>query len=253
MDLKSALKEQTTGIATTASEPSIAETLSDLSADMETKRTRPRAFVASVVSLSADHAMASVKLCTGSIIDVPLSVLKKVKHLGTVSTDEECLGLAVGEIDASTAVGKLIEQMARELERLSRSLDSARDGAPVTGAHVGEEPTPPEVASNANPSQTIAPFNSVLPPITVKIQVNGIAGNPYRPGVVVYQAPPYQYFSEWEVLALQNCFFKSPPIQVDSPVGHELHFFPEAAHGTLLGTPYSATITLYVVLVQRTT
>src|SRR5437764_1184215 len=93
------------------------EAMSELAAGITTGQVRAPNFVTSVVSISKDRSSVKVKLCTGSLMDVPVSILKNVTHLGTVTNEEECLGIASGEIDVSTDIGKLIQTMAREIHR----------------------------------------------------------------------------------------------------------------------------------------
>jgi hypothetical protein len=235
----------------------VEQALSDLATGLKTEQARLPRWVASVVAIAEDHTSAKVKLCTGGLIDVPISILRKVTHLGTVTSWDECLGIASAEIDVSTDVGVLIQQMALEIYRLSRSFEAARGGLQrLQGTDINNVSAPFEKTPVARPKSDVAPSDTVLPQEFPKIQFNGIAGDPYRPYFVFYAAPAHQYINEWEVISLQNCFFRSPPIigGIDfdgKTLG--LQFFPEAAHGTPVGSPYTATITLQVVLVQRTT
>ena len=96
--------------------------ISAIATGISTEQARQPVFAASVVSIAPDRSMAKVKLCTGSVLDVPMSLLKKVTHRGTATSGEESLGLASAEIDVSTDVGMLVQQMAREVERLSRAI-----------------------------------------------------------------------------------------------------------------------------------
>ncbi len=235
------------------------QALSDLAKAIKIQQVCAPIFVTSVLSISEDHSSAKVKLCTGSIIDVPKSVLKNVTYLGTVTCGDETRGIASGEIDISTDVGKLIQQMANEIIRLSGTVKSSQEALRrLQNTTTGQVSSLSEEESQAvrlKPKQT--PFDTVLPGTVIKIPFQGVAGNLNNPFFFVfYAAPAHQYIQEWEVLAHPNCFFVSPPIvggiDTDGKV-LGLQFFPDAPHGTPLGTPYSATINLYVVLVQRTT
>jgi hypothetical protein len=52
----------------------------------------------------------------------PISILRNVFPLGVVESDQVRFAIASGEIDVSTDVGKLIYEMATEIDRLARSL-----------------------------------------------------------------------------------------------------------------------------------
>ena len=220
--------------------------ISAIATGISTEQARQPVFAASVVSIAPDRSMAKVKLCTGSVLDVPMSLLKKVTHRGTATSGEESLGLASAEIDVSTDVGMLVQQMAREVERLSRALQTAKERLRIAQS----------TETNAEPATSAIPFDVVLPPTGVKISFDGIAGNPDRPAFVFYQAPPFQYIQDWEVVGIVNCYFKFPPIVggIDAE-GRTLglQFFPDARHGTPLGTPYTGSIIVNVTLVQLTT
>jgi hypothetical protein len=97
--------------------------LSELRKQIETGRSGGRRFTLQVNSVSADDNHFKVQLCTGTVMDVPASIVKEVISLGTV----ECpggvrKGLASGEVDTSTDAGKVINQMAIEIERLACKL-----------------------------------------------------------------------------------------------------------------------------------
>lgn len=247
--------KETTAVALKNSQSTVEQVLSAIATGISTEQARPPVFAASVVSIAADRSMAKVKLCTGSVLDVPMSLLKRVTHRGTVTSGDESLGLASAEIDVSTDVGVFVQQMAREVERLSRALQAAKERLRIAqGAQTNDAPIP---AGDASASATSAiPFDIVLPPTAVKITFDGIAGDPYKPYLVFYQAPPFQYIQDWEVIGIVNCYFTSPPV-VGGIDAHGralgLQFFPAARHGTPLGTPYSASIIVNVTLVQLTT
>src|ERR1700687_233487 len=235
----------------------IAQALTDIAAGIKREQARPAVFVASVVSIAEDHSSTKVKLCTGCILDVPMSILKKVTHRGTVRSGDECLGIASGEIDVSTDVGVLIQQRAHEIDRLSHALQASKEGLRhAQGADINNISTPSDETPIAGTRTSATPFDIVMPPTAVKVTFDGIAGNPNRPAFVFYQAPPFQYIKEWEVIGIVNCFFRFPPIVggIDAE-GRTLglQFFPDARHGTPIGTPYTGTIIVNVVLVQLTT
>jgi hypothetical protein len=106
----------------------LASVLSEVVRAAKTKSARPSKFVISVLSVSDDRSRVKVKLCTGRVIDVPMSILKNVTFLGTASSGDESSGIAAGELDLSTDVGILIQQMAHEITHLSRSLQTAQEG-----------------------------------------------------------------------------------------------------------------------------
>lgn len=254
---RSKAKQEKKSSAENSSRNSLEQTLSELGAGFSSKAVRRSQFVTSVLSITEDHSSAKVKLCTGAVIDVPTSILKNVTYLGTVTNDNECLGLASAEIDVSTDVGMLIHQMAQELNRVSRSLQVTQEGlARLQDAGINKGSAQSEEVAAAGPRTRVTPSDNVLPSIAVKIPFQGIAGDPYAPYLIFYQAPRYQYIQDWEVIGMVNCYFRFPPM-VGGIDGQGrtlgLQFFPDAAHGTPLGTNYSATVVLYVTLVQLTT
>lgn len=249
-------KQQKTLLAEN-SDNGVEKALSELSAGFKSRATGRSQFVTAVLSLSDDHSSAKVKLCTGSVIDVPTSILKNVTYLGTVTNDGESLGIASAEIDVSTDVGLLIYQMAQELSRVSRSLLATQEGlARLQSSGINKLLDQSDTLPVTRFKRQLTPSDTVLPSTAVKIPFQGIAGDPYAPFFIVYAAPPFQYIQDWEVISTQNCFFKAPPVigGIDQE-GHTtgLQFFPDAAHGTPLGSHYNGTVTLIVTLVQRTT
>lgn len=239
------------------SESTVEQALSKLAFGLKAEKARIPGFVTSVLSVSDDHSSVKVKLCTGGIIDIPVSILKQVSDLGTVTTGDQCLGIASGEIDVSSDVGKLVWQMAHEIDRLSRALETTQDALRrVQSSEIDNKSASSQETPAVRAKTSLTPSDTVLPLTVIKIPFSGIAGDPFHPAFVFYQAPAHQYINEWEVIAHPNCFFKSPPIVggIDADgktIG--LQFFPDAIQGTPIGNSYSATITISVVLVQRTT
>ncbi len=233
----------------------IREAISDLATGITTKQGPAPHFVASVVSVSEDRSSVKLKLCTGSLVDVPTSILKNLVYLGTVTTGDDCLGVASGEIDASTDSGRLIQKLAREIQRLSNALTVAQEGLRRFGAtDVPTTLAASEEASSATARLRVAPFDITLPSQIIKLTVNGVAGDPVK-YAVIYAAPFSAYIQEWEVFSHPGCFFKMPPVVGYAPDGTIiwLQFYHEASHGTVIGTPYTATIVLSIVLSLRTT
>ncbi len=203
--------------------------LARLAASMAAHPTRAPRFILPVESLSGDKSMARVRLCTGRTMDVPTSVLKRIRPMGHMAAGEEKLALAEGEIDTGTDAGRLLAQTAHEILRLS--------------APRAAEQTP-----------HVQPFDIVAAPSSIKLQFWGTAGTTQ---VVSYSPPAFHYFKNWSYW-LANCFNVEPP-QVDAWItGHQdevlgVTFRVDAAHGTPLGTRYYGAITLNLTLVQQTT
>jgi hypothetical protein len=230
----------------------IQDALSEVVKGVNRKVSRRSELVAAILSVSEDRSSLKVKLCTGRVIDVPVSILKNIVPLGTAKSDDESFGIASGEIDESTDAGKLIRQMADEVIRMSRLLETAHHRlrlreAGITGAHNG-----------TNTSQITRPSSdTVLPETIIKIPFSGIAGFPKS---VYYGKPVFQYIQQWSIFQLLNCYLTQPPIVVVT--GHdgnrpdrvaEIQFVLDAAPGTALGATYNATLELDLVLVQETT
>ncbi len=191
-------------------------------------------------------------------MDIPMSILKNVKALGTAKTEEESFEIASGEIDVSNDAGMLIQQMAHEIIRLSRSLQTAQERyLQAQNPHVQKTVAQVDYAQAHRSTKKVSPFDTVLPEAIVKIPFSGIAG---FPTAVTYGVPTAQHLQDWSIFLLKNCFLTQPPQVIatghngnrpDRPI--EIQFVLEAAHGTPLFTPYNAQLELDVVLVQETT
>ncbi len=233
----------------------LGSTLMQISTSLSKKSvSSSKTFQARVLSINDDKRGARIRLCTGSTFNVPVDVFKRVIHTGTVTVDNECSAIVRAEFDDSTPTGMLLKQLALEVERLSYALNVAKmqlQQSRTEGTGVA-----PDMQAKGATSAILPPLDIVEPATVVKIDFNGIAGDINKPAFVFYQAPPFHYIQSWEVLATPNCYFRFPPMVggIDAQ-GRTLgvQFFPDAAHGTPLGTPYSASISLYVVLVQETT
>jgi hypothetical protein len=233
----------------------IEDALSDLSKGIGSKKAAASPFVASVLSVSEDKSRLRVRLCTGRAIDVPVSILKNMSALGTVSTEDESFGVASGEIDISTDSGRLIQQLADEISRLSSLLDIARQRLRAPSASTAASAA--VQADQGNRPATIQLSDTVLPATIVKIPFSGIAGFP-KP--VDYGKPTFQYIQDWSIFQLLHCSLTQPPRVVAT--GHDgnrpdrvtqIEFILDAAPGTPLGTAYNAQLQLSVTLVQETT
>jgi hypothetical protein len=234
-----------------------ASVLSEVVKAAKTKSARPSKFVTSVLSVSDDRSRVKVKLCTGRVIDVPISILKNVTFLGTASSGDESWAMAAGELDLSTDVGTLIQQMAHEITRLSRSLQTAQG---LLRSHATDTNKPlahAEESQATNPKTAMTPFDKVLPEQIVKIPITALAGFPHA---VVYAAPFSQYIQQWSVFNTVNCYLTQSPtiIETGGPAGRpaqilEIQFVVDAAHGTPLYTTYNAQLVLDLTLVQFTT
>lgn len=237
------------------------DTLTQISDALQKKgSTRPsKTFQARVLSIDDDKRSARIRLCTGSTLNAPIDVFKRVIHSGTVTVDDECSALVRAEFEESTRAGAFLKQLALEVERLSYALNVA--AMQLQRSRARGSGVAPEVQAKDGTAGIHPPFDVVEPATIVKIDFNGIAGEgglygPGKPAFVFYAAPPFHYIQSWQVLNTINCYFLSPPIVggIDAQ-GRTLGIqcFPEAAHGTPLGTPYSASIWILVVLVQETT
>jgi hypothetical protein len=248
-------KEDSTGID---SRKSMEETLFKLSNAAKTNLVHRSHFVTSVLSVSDDRSSVKVKLCTGRIIDVPTSVLKNVTPLGTATSGSESWGIASGEIDVSTGVGILIQEMAHEITRLSRSLQITQGALlRLRGTDTNKPLTRAEDTTATDSKTSVVPFDQVLPEQIVKIPFTGLAG---FPKAVVYAAPFSQYIEEWSVFNTVNCYLTQSPqiIETGGPAGRppqvlEIQFVLDAAHGTPIWSTYNAQLVLDVKLVQFTT
>lgn len=199
---RSKAKQEKKSSAENSSRNSLEQTLSELGAGFSSKAVRRSQFVTSVLSITEDHSSAKVKLCTGAVIDVPTSILKNVTYLGTVTNDNECLGLASAEIDVSTDVGMLIHQMAQELNRVSRSLQVTQEGlARLQDAGINKGSAQSEEVAAAGPRTRVTPSDSVLPSIAVKIPFQGIARRPLCPELHLLPGPALSIYpglgSDW--------------------------------------------------------
>jgi hypothetical protein len=209
-------------------------------------------FVTPVVSVSADRATVKVRLCTGSVIDVPVSVLTSMAYLGAAGTDDESLMIASGDIDVSTDSGILIQQLANEIIRLTRQIAEAKQPLSVPSGGV-QLP----VEADGDKVLGIQAGDTVLPEAIIKIPFTGTAG---FPKAIYYSKPVFQYIQQWSIFQLLRCSMIQPPQIIAT--GHdgnrpdritEIQFVLDAAPGTPLGTTYNGQLELDVTLVQETT
>ena len=126
------------------------QVLSALRTGMKAEPVRNSRFTGSVVAVSDDHSRIRVRFCTGSFLDVPTSVLKNLRHLGTAGQNGEHLGLVVGDIDTSSDAGVLIQQMGLEITRLSQLMPGS---STAQGAENGQCDGP-RGCSRPEPDQT---------------------------------------------------------------------------------------------------
>jgi len=239
------------------SHDNIQNALSEVVKGVNTKLARRSEFVTSVISVADDRSRVKVKLCTGKVIDVPMSILKNVRYLGSAKTEEDSFEIASGEIDISTDTGILIQQMAHEITRLSRSLHASQERFLLLQNPEKNKAAQIDHAEAPKSAKRVAPFDTTLPETIVKIPFTGIAG---FPKAVTYGVPTSQYLQDWSIFLLKNCFLTQPPQVIET--GHdgnrpdrpiEIQFVLDAAHGTALFTTYNAQLELDVVLVQETT
>jgi len=149
-------------------------------------------FVASVTSVSNDRSTIRIKLCTGAFLDVPTAVLKNPIYLGTASHQNERWGLGSGEIDVSTGTGMLIQQMAHEITRLCRLSHSSRErSSRVQGTETNSLSAQTEQPPGEKKKSKLPPFDTELPPQSIKLSFDGVAGTPVT---IRYTTPPTQYY-----------------------------------------------------------
>jgi hypothetical protein len=96
--------------------------LADLGKQLSAEKSHSRSFTLPVISVSDDGNRVKVQLCTGTVIEVPASILRGVTPLGALECNGQRKTLAMGWLDHSTDAGKLINQMAAEIQKLARSL-----------------------------------------------------------------------------------------------------------------------------------
>src|SRR5918912_259945 len=175
----------------------IKKALSALATEIQTQPLHRSRFAASVVSISDDYSCVKVKLCTGSIIDVPVSLLKNVTYLGTASNENERRGIASGEIDISTDAGMLIQQMAHEITRLSGSLQTAHEQLlRFQGADTNKTLVQTEQVPATESKKRMSPFDIPLPYSVIKLPFMAVAGSPHK---LWYRTPEFQYLKDWSV------------------------------------------------------
>jgi hypothetical protein len=245
-------------VANNGSKSGADEAINEIDKGIKTETARRSLFVTSVMSISEDRSRAKVKLCTGRVLDVPTSLLTNVTDLGTVADEERRWGVAAGEIDVSTDAGALIQQMALEITRLSRSLRTAQ-GRLQRLQNTDTTKSVPKVGDvSAVLSKTTAgPLDIVRPETAVKITTSGVAGYLKQ---LWYTAPAYNYIQSFTIAGIENGFLtKAPSVsqivhslpRTGEPIQYEFEI--DAAHGTPLGVPYDAVVTCLLVLVQMTT
>lgn len=89
------------------------------------------------VAIEEPHPVGGVykvRLCTGTRLDVPDSAVKNVSLIGRMGDDSGGEPLALLEIDDTTPAGRLVCQLAAEVERLTRPAEPLRDAGDSTTA-----------------------------------------------------------------------------------------------------------------------
>jgi hypothetical protein len=229
--------------------------ISEIAVELRREPIRQTEFVVMVESISADGSTAKIKLCTGGTLHVPTSLAASVRSLGHVRSGNERYALTSAEIDVTNDAGKVLQEAAYEIARLSQrvritSEESRRLKIPGASSEVGSIHLP-QTTVNLQPS------DYSLPVTFVKMSFFALAGNLHQ---IDYVSPPLQYIYYWRLVGLGNCYLIQPPqvyawyvdpSGIKHPAG--INFYLEAAHGTPLGTRYFGSIELEVGLVIETT
>jgi hypothetical protein len=242
----------------TKNEPDALErVLEHLARDLQSGPAPQTSFILPVESVSDDRREARVRLCTGGTLDVPLAALNWGKALGHAEIGAQRLAIASGEIDRSTAAGRLLFQTAVELTRASGALRARTRRSPETG------PTEPETSPS-----TALPLDVEQAPSVIKIPFWGVAGQPVN---LSYTAPQFHYIDNkglnYEQYPLKyitffDCFLEAKPqfwfVYQPIPGRDErvitgFTFYVDSAHGTPFGQMYFGSVELSVTLVQETT
>jgi hypothetical protein len=140
-----------------------------LAKGFRTEPIRRSHFVGSVTAISEDQSVITVKLCTGTVFDVPTSTLKNLTHLGTVTYDNERCGLASAEIDISTDTGLVIQQMALEIIRLCQLSQTGLERALQLGSTERSSLARVDKPSGEESEPKMSPNDSTLPKQTFKV------------------------------------------------------------------------------------
>jgi hypothetical protein len=117
------------------------------------------------------------------------------------------------------------------------------------------ELAPTEAIPAADLSENIVPFDTVLPETVIKLPFTAVAGVPHS--IQYYTPNSFQYVKKLDIQPIRCFQTRSPRVigwvfnRPDEPLAIEFEL--EAAHGTPLGTNYSAELDLYVTLEQLTT
>ena len=146
------------------------------------------------------------------------SLLKNVTYLGRVQNGDERLVVASGEVDVSTEAGRLLQQAAKEIGRLSVSLQASQNRLRrLLQAGNGTLAQSDEVPPSAVPIEVV-PFDRTLPTASVKLQFWAVAGTPHY---VVYEPPAdYEYILQWSLTGLYNCYLTEKPYPQGWITGH---------------------------------
>jgi hypothetical protein len=105
----------------------MADAFSGLAKRLQTKPNRRANFAASILSISDDHTHLRAKLCTGSVLEVPVSLLKNIVHLGSADSESDHLEIVSADIDVSSDGGMLTMQLAHEIARLASLLGNSNN------------------------------------------------------------------------------------------------------------------------------
>jgi hypothetical protein len=231
----------------------MADAFSGLAKRLQTKLNRRANFAASILSISDDHTHLRAKLCTGSVIEVPVSLLKNIVHLGSADSENDHLEIVSADIDVSSDGGMLAMQLAHEVARLATLLGNVREQLSVaSGTGVRYSSSESVNLTQDNLVKAAVPLDTPLPYSVIKLPFQGTAGSPYK---LWFTAPPFQYLTDWSI-NLVHCILKQPPaVIVATPQGNPtlIFFWADAPPGTPLGATYNGEVDVFGVLVQETT
>jgi hypothetical protein len=150
--------------------------LAGLNKELSARTNQGKGFPVHVITLSDDGTHAQVQLCTGTVIEASASMLREVAPLGTLECRGQRKTLATGWLDNSTEAGKLINQMAIEIERLARSVQTLKARSLTGPSPSASSPRPTTVGRHLRGSELVPQDGQTTQQMYIKLPVSGKGG-----------------------------------------------------------------------------
>ena len=206
---------------------------SDVMRVMSRRGTNPARFMAVLEDVSAETLTCRLRICTGTIVEVPASVLSKCEPRGRIERNGVSENLVLVEVDTDSEVGRLVSQLANEIDRLVHELRSSQELLLKASA---TESTPPQREQTITPpsGNAFVDFRGVE---RVNVPVSG-----YACQVNIGNFTPDRDIAAFSLAGSQYC----QVAKVERLSARWLRIYHGAPNGSICGGQYSGKVFLDV-------